>query len=1420
MKKILTLFAMLLVTASTLLAQTPKLSYQMVVRNNEAQKVGKFNQKDLVYSTELTGNINILVATNGNYASAASGNFTATTNMNGMLSLTIVGSDDQTQGNGIVKLDKKLRDINWNQAKIVVGISTYGINDTMPVYPVPYALSALNHDSTLSTKAICLYITESTVEDVDTIYKTIMANNELHEAIDSAIVFYIKNNRTAVKNLIFHFLGQLNTDDLNEAYAEYKKNKQLDSALVDTIKNYIINHPQIAKDIFLTYVSQANANDVKSVFNAIDENPNADQIADTMVTIIAKYLTTHKDLVWRGVKKVMNTITVDEMDVAFQYLKGQYDGNLTENTIIYTTMRDTLDKLIQKFLDDSLYITCKDCDTVDLCQLLARIVSLENSEFISCPELGKLDSIPGNSNPGTTNYVYTLTDTLKNNAFHVNIPVNKDSLMFVLTYPGTQSKPDTIAASLVQDSVMKAEVDFQNFTTKGQKIDVKAVFKARCIPSPQTSNTLHFVFPLECPQVDTLYLIAEYNKAANLKKYSGIQLTGRVNCNYPEKIDSVGFIVEYKDYDGVSTKSDTLVVNKEKITNQNLFVDTLDMSYCSKTVTVTGFVKCDGEIYATGGTSDLPNVVLNFKVRGPELHILSSDPNNEYHAFADPIVLVARDSFEVGTGASVCSLSVGKHRIEEIVTACSSLIEDYNMGSLDFYWKYANANDTLLKQKDTLLVAPEKDTTYVAWMEMTWNNATCKIYDTVSIKYIPYVCKDTLVASEDTLIGPKVKISSDHVNNLCLGSHDVITLASTSFLLADTTTPKDNKLDTIYLKDVKKNVNFYDGIIDSVAYDWFDTLGHAITATGTNKDTLKMTVDRDSVIVCRLTVKFSNDTICEKNDTITVSYKFVCEDDMRDIQGNKYGTIDVNGYCWTKTNMRSTRKADNSGDIKLGAQTPTETINNGSAKYYNVSTILVPPYNADDLGLLYNHAAADSLCPVGWHLPTDEEWQKLEQYVDTLGTGSNTTITFGDSTMTTYAKYIVVPGDYSWFNTTSADDKIHFNAYPAGARQLTTLVPQGQGMYGYRLAGFWTATPQPNTTNKYYARAMDPTTVGEKILRDGVNHAIGFSVRCVNDIVPVTCPSLGATTITWDVNNNIIVSTPINDYQEALVSNTNANKYTVTIVYEGQTIYTYLATGAVANGSLTASISRSAIETGLNNYTQLPQGSYTIKALPQIVLAGECASEAAVVGTAATQEVVLDAQHHIYPTVTIGTQIWMKENLRYNPNFPTNPSTQEAPAIAYPAGNESNVTAYGLLYNYYAASTEGLCPTGWRMPTIDDFGTLLQNVENCSDVNDAKAKALADGLQWWRSQGAPDCAPGNTYAPNNASGFSARPAGWYVGQQPSTLGENARYWVMSSNNPYLYKISYSQAAVNYEQTTDTDDKKSYCVSIRCIKANN
>ncbi len=233
--------------------------------------------------------------------------------------------------------------------------------------------------------------------------------------------------------------------------------------------------------------------------------------------------------------------------------------------------------------------------------------------------------------------------------------------------------------------------------------------------------------------------------------------------------------------------------------------------------------------------------------------------------------------------------------------------------------------------------------------------------------------------------------------------------------------------------------------------------------------------------------------------------------------------------------------------------------------------------------------------------------------------------------------------------------------------------------------------------------------------------------------------------------------------------------------------------------------------------------------VPQIALAGECASGGSVVGTATTQEIVLDAQYNIYPTVIIGTQTWMKENLRTTKSgFNTNPTNSETPAIAYPADNESNVTAYGLLYNYYAAITEGLCPAGWRMPTNDDFETLIQNVNNCSGSNSG-AKALADGTQWWKSS-SNECAPGNGDASNNSSGFSARPAGSFnqndqVPYYP--LAYTVWYWAKSNNSTYWYHWSiqhsnkyFVREAVNEPGVSNVDYMMASYVSIRCIKAQN
>jgi uncharacterized protein (TIGR02145 family) len=138
---------------------------------------------------------------------------------------------------------------------------------------------------------------------------------------------------------------------------------------------------------------------------------------------------------------------------------------------------------------------------------------------------------------------------------------------------------------------------------------------------------------------------------------------------------------------------------------------------------------------------------------------------------------------------------------------------------------------------------------------------------------------------------------------------------------------------------------------------------------------------------------------------------------------------------------------------------------------------------------------------------------------------------------------------------------------------------------------------------------------------------------------------------------------------------------------------------------------------------------------------------------------ILDADGNLYTTVTIGTQAWLKENLktkRYNNGDligTTNPVKLDISAETRPKyqwayeGNESNVESYGRLYTWFAvADKRGICPSGWHVPSYQEH----EELHNFGEGNGVATDKLKEAgtVHWlWPNTG------------TNESGFTALPAG-------------------------------------------------------------
>ncbi len=194
---------------------------------------------------------------------------------------------------------------------------------------------------------------------------------------------------------------------------------------------------------------------------------------------------------------------------------------------------------------------------------------------------------------------------------------------------------------------------------------------------------------------------------------------------------------------------------------------------------------------------------------------------------------------------------------------------------------------------------------------------------------------------------------------------------------------------------------------------------------------------------------------------------------------------------------------------------------------------------------------------------------------------------------------------------------------------------------------------------------------------------------------------------------------------------------------------------------------------------------------------------------------VTDIDGNVYQTITIGTQVWMLENLkvtRYRNGDTIANITDNTlwSGLTYGAycdydNDTTNANTYGRIYNWFAvADSRQLAPAGWHVASDAEWNVLI-NYAGGSNVAGGKLKE--SGYLHWQSP--------NTGA-TNETGFTALPGGARSAGGPFSGKSNyANFWTSTPYSPMhaIPKTMY----YNYSKVDGPWANKENGLYVRCIR---
>jgi uncharacterized protein (TIGR02145 family) len=234
---------------------------------------------------------------------------------------------------------------------------------------------------------------------------------------------------------------------------------------------------------------------------------------------------------------------------------------------------------------------------------------------------------------------------------------------------------------------------------------------------------------------------------------------------------------------------------------------------------------------------------------------------------------------------------------------------------------------------------------------------------------------------------------------------------------------------------------------------------------------------------------------------IVALFLFACEREpvqpttVKDHEGNVYKVKKYGDQTWMVENMKATTTKAGRNILKNPA--------NGQFSYDEPMAYYMNDdveYTTNKRGCLYNYAAAQQICPDGWHLPTVADWQTLTDYVEREYTGMYN----GDTI--TVAKALALQGDWKSCDSVpgapgyhrSTNNSSGFSLQPTGAYQTPNGSVNNPDYYNYRWRSeLWSSSLTPYSADAVYT--FEIRTNSNKFTIDGRTIFQGYSVRCVKD---------------------------------------------------------------------------------------------------------------------------------------------------------------------------------------------------------------------------------------------------------------------------------------------------------------------------------